>query len=145
MFYVVENRNFKLDPKHSFYRARRHGSQRAVAVQRVGNAQLEKLSPCSHPSTGDKSQGGAGSGAGGQVRCPQHPTGWRCCSRGAPEPCSTARERTGLKPPRGARTAPRRTSQGLKPCRGIPELHNGFYSCMGRGVLIIYVLVSVLM
>lgn len=61
MFYVVENMNFKLDPKYSFYRRRRHSSQRAVTVQRVDNAQLEKLSPFSRISTSDKPQEGAGS------------------------------------------------------------------------------------
>ena len=61
MFYVLENVNFKLDPKYSFYRRRRHSSQRAVTVQRVDNAQLEKLSPFSYASTSDKSQEGASS------------------------------------------------------------------------------------
>lgn len=61
MFHVVENMNFKLDPKYSFYRTRRHSSQRAVTVRWVDNAQLEKLSPFSHTSTSDKSQEGAGS------------------------------------------------------------------------------------
>lgn len=132
--------NFKLDPKHSFYRRRRHSSQRAVTVQRVDNAQLEKLSPFSHTSMSDKSQEGASSSP--------------CSKLAEGQEVSPASHRMdlvllwgqrGLKPSHGARTAPRKISQGLKTLKGTPELNRGFYPCMDRGVFIIYRLVSILM
>lgn len=128
MFCVVENMNFKLDPKYSFYRTWCHSSQRAVTVQWVDNAQLEKLSPFSHTCTSDKSQQGASSaelaaGQEHQAWCPQCPTGWRWCSRGGSRALCQSEEEN------GAETFPRCQDSTKENIPGLKNPANESLSC----------------
>lgn len=63
MFYVLENMNFKRDPKHCFYTIERYSSQRAVTVQRVDNTHLSVINLGAGAAAGRQPPFRAGPGA----------------------------------------------------------------------------------